>query len=829
MVVLLFLLAGAACAAMLTAGAPLVPRGVREINLPKQLREDITYARDHKKKSSLEVFFSHQEFFYNRPIAVSLSAGKPGVVIHYTLDGSDPAEHSPRYTAPLSLALPEGDGVACTVIKARAFEAGASSPVRTHSYFLGPEVDKRFTSALFSLSTDPDHLMDHQRGILTPGARYEAYMRDNPGTTVSLWRRDANYNQHGPDWERPLYVEAFTPDGNRVIAQQAGVRVHGESSRGLPQKSLRLIARKRYEPKYGKFKYPFFPNLVQADPYQAPVRTFDNLILSNGGSIHAMTTLADPVILHLARQAGYHHVSPVRSSAVFLNGAYYGHAWLLLRPNEQHFKKLYGVPEKEDFTVLSGGEHKIYSKNPVLRYEFARLHRLAAQGLTDDSRLDEFSRRMDIHNLLHYMAIELYVANSDWPRSNVRIWRYTGSRDLPNLVPDLDGRWRYFLFDLQAAMGATGEGLPKDITAGIPAAPDPAAEDLAAEDLADDAPTAEGPADDALAADAPAAEGMAADSLAAQAPAGNIPLPALESNAAKLRSVSHFAFPSVNHGLRTIPFLRALLERPELAEEFANHICDLATVHFTEERVAEALESVLAEAGPEFARAAAAAGSAGDSGPKALARLAAERERILTFSRERPAHILRELQDLFGYTDFYRIVLEGPGRINSISSGNGRYFVQNSVPLTPDLPRWHVFDHWLVNGERRTDPVLRVTAADARDGVARVTLVSRMEPPALRLGNAYDQGGICGFSLDNADNTVRHTRGLYLSDKLHNPKKWAIPDFAVAPGNRLDFVGQSYRSTDAMLKVKLNFNPRSGEVIFLSNEAGDILDALQVP
>lgn len=43
-----------------------------------------------------------------------------------------------------------------------------------------------------------------------------------------------------------------------MIDQAAGVRLSGGYSRVPDQKSLRLIARKSYDPDNGKFKYAFF-------------------------------------------------------------------------------------------------------------------------------------------------------------------------------------------------------------------------------------------------------------------------------------------------------------------------------------------------------------------------------------------------------------------------------------------------------------------------------------------------------------------------------------------------------------------------------------------
>lgn len=753
LVVLLFLLAGAACVVLVLTGVPFAPPAVKKASLPKELRDSITYIRQQKKESGLKVFFSHQDFFYDTPIQVSMSANQPGAEIYYTLDGSEPTARSAVYTAPIALTLP--DETACTVIRAMAVLGEEQSRVLTHSYFLGRDALKRFSSYVFSLSTNPDNFFGYERGILVPGKIYDDYMRGNDKPNSSFWRRPANYNEHGKAWERPVFVEAFTPSGKRITGQNAGARVLGESSRGAPQKSLRLIARKSYEPKYGKFKYPFFPELTQDNGYGASIFSYDNLALGTGGSIYGSTRLIDSLVTRLAREAGYVYASPVRSAAVFINGGYYGHSWLTARLNEQYFKVLYGVPENS-FEVLEGGEHKVYTKNPFLRHEFWQLHQYARQDMNDEAVFMAFSNAVDVGNLLWYMAIELYTANSDWPRSNVRIWRYAGEREEDLTLPEaLDGRWRYILFDVQQAMGT--EPLPAD----------------------------------------------------------------------NVGSRAHFSYKSIQFAQREIPFLSALFKRPDLVREFSNYMCDLAFTHFSEEKVTRTARDLLDESRHEFAYA--ATRSVGPGVPDILDILEKERERMILFSRERPGYVIDEMREVFGYTDLFTIELEGPGRINTIRSGKGRYFVESVVPVTAEPPKWRAFDHWLVNGQKRVEEPLLISGADAVDGKVHIKLVTRDDTPGLFISDPYDKGKLCGFSLRNSRDESLTTEGLYLSDKPHKLKKWRIPDFTVAPEGKIDFVGQSYRSTDAILKVQLNFNPRRGEVVYLSDERGKVLDYTIVP
>jgi hypothetical protein len=212
-----------------------------------------------------------------------------------------------------------------------------------------------------------------------------------------------------------------------------------------------------------------------------------------------------------------------------------------------------------------------------------------------------------------------------------------------------------------------------------------------------------------------------------------------------------------------------------------------------------------------------------------LVSILAERENITDFVAQRPAYVFAELRELFGYTDMYRITTDGTAKINTLNGNEGQYFIENSVPIAPILEKGQVFDYWLVNGERRDGEELRVSFADAdANGAVYVQCVTREELPPLFFLATYDSDDICGFTMYNPTTATQSTRELYLSDDINNLKKWPFPRLNIRPGAVWEFVGSSSTSYDSLLKIGLNFNPRYGEVVFLSNEEGEVLDWMAV-
>jgi hypothetical protein len=55
---------------------------------------------------------------------------------------------------------------------------------------------------------------------------------------------------------------------------------------------------------------------------------------------------------------------------------------------------------------------------------------------------------VDIDSWIDYYALELYIANTDWPNNNRSLWRV---RNVEN-KPDADGKWRWVMFDVNLSM-----------------------------------------------------------------------------------------------------------------------------------------------------------------------------------------------------------------------------------------------------------------------------------------------------------------------------------------------------------------------------------------
>ncbi|MEM9997450.1 MAG: CotH kinase family protein [Bacteroidota bacterium] len=353
--------------------------------------------------------------FYVGPQTVTLTAAS-SATIRYTLDGAPPTEGSPVYTEPLTF----GE---TGVLRAVAFQPDRlPSPVITRTLF----IDEAVTIPVVSLVTDPANFFSDTSGIYVEGTNgIPGRCRNDP----------VNWNQ---DWERPVHVAFYEPDGTLGFEQGMGVQIFGGCSRIYPQKSLTLRARARYGA--SKVDYRVFPGL--------DIDEFDDLVLRSSAQDWWRTMFRDAAIQTMAE--GDLDRQAYRPALVFLNGDYWGIHNLREKLNEDYVAAHYGI-DKDDVELLDAGKGDPRDDSP--HYD-ALLTYLATNDVTRPDVYAYVQTQMEVDAYLDYLIAEIYSANADWPGNNLKLWR----PDQP------DGRWRWMLFDLDFGFGGNGNGQAPDNT-----------------------------------------------------------------------------------------------------------------------------------------------------------------------------------------------------------------------------------------------------------------------------------------------------------------------------------------------------------------------------
>ncbi len=362
---------------------------------------------------SQDVTFSLHEGFYNSAQTLSLSARNSGT-IYYTTDGSIPTTASARYREPIAVDR-------SMTVRAISVEDGKfSSPVTTHSYIVGENT----ALPVIAISIDEKYLHYGTIGIYTVGTNGK-----KPKDCGDEFTQKANFLQK---WERPAHMTFFETDKSAVLSQDIGLKVAGECSRIYAQKSLQL----KSDDKYGKdkFSYKVFPD--------KEIKKYAKLKLRNAGQDYLKAHMRDILVTELVKNRLKVAYEAYRPTVVYVNGAYWGLYNLREKKGKDYIKENFGEKKFdliEDDLVVEEGSSEDYEEE-VIAY-------LQDHSLASDANYHYIASKIDIDNYIDYMITNIYIANADWPGTNLLYWK-----------PKKEGaKWQWLLYDMDYSFGLHSE------------------------------------------------------------------------------------------------------------------------------------------------------------------------------------------------------------------------------------------------------------------------------------------------------------------------------------------------------------------------------------
>lgn len=337
--------------------------------------------------------------FYSDAIQVSV-ASPDGAALYYTLDGSTPGPDSPT----LEGALPFSS---TTVLRIRASSNDTlSSETVTATYFVGLEVPV----PVVSLTTDNTYLFASSTGLMVRGSG------DVP-----------NYERN---WEYPIHIEYFQPDGTRALDQMCGFRIAGEISRLYSQKGLSLYARSGYGA--GSFDIAPFDNrdfdsyhslLLRAAGSEGAgngVRFRDAMLTALGEDTHVLVQASQPVL-------------------VYLNGRCWGHYNLREKINKHFVAQHEGITDEAEINSIDLLERTGAVLNGSNEDYRALITFVKTHDLNDPENLAHVLSQVDVESYFDHCILEIITGNEDI--NNYKFYRVPG------------GKWKWILYDLDTAMG----------------------------------------------------------------------------------------------------------------------------------------------------------------------------------------------------------------------------------------------------------------------------------------------------------------------------------------------------------------------------------------
>ena len=322
---------------------------------------------------------------------MSLSSSSGTGVIRYTTDGSKPTSTSNQYTTPLNIS-------SNTILRARVFEnSKLPGKTTTNSYFIG---ETRNLPAV-SLVTDP----------------------------LFLWGELGIYRNSYREREIPVSLEYFPLGSQRAIFLEAGARIGGENIYRFAEKPFNIYVHSDYG--YSHISYKIFDDL----PYQE----YKRLYLRNSGDDWPLSMFRDGLCENIFKDQIPNAMQAFKPSVLYLNGQYWGIYNLREKIDDQYFLLHYNI-DPADLDHLEASSTVITGDST----DFVNLLDLAQQtDLTDSVNYAYFASKINIHDLMDFVIVQDYIANSSWGH-NREEWRDRKDEKL----------WRWILVDMDRGLNA---------------------------------------------------------------------------------------------------------------------------------------------------------------------------------------------------------------------------------------------------------------------------------------------------------------------------------------------------------------------------------------
>ena len=350
---------------------------------------------------------SHESCFFNGSLTIKVTIPE-GCELRYTTDGSTPSRTHGQTSKNGIFTITASSVYRFSFIR----DGYLNSKVVTRSFLTRT---KAYTIPVISIAADPEDLYSDQLGIFVKGTNGRA------GRGQS---EPCNWNM---DWERACNFEFLSPDGTPLLNQETWISRCGGWTRAYIPYSFKIHAVKVFEGK-NTLAYPFF----SAKPYLK----HKMLQIRNGGNDNSCR-VKDAFLHQLVATSGldvdYQEYSPV---AHYINGVYCGVINMREPNNKQHVYANYGLDDEEiDMYEIDAdsGYLQMCGTNRSWK-ELYNISRLSALS----TYYNKVMQQLDIDAFCNYMAVQLYLGNSDWPKNNLKAFRPKAE----------GGRFRFILYDL---------------------------------------------------------------------------------------------------------------------------------------------------------------------------------------------------------------------------------------------------------------------------------------------------------------------------------------------------------------------------------------------
>ncbi|MFZ1496062.1 MAG: chitobiase/beta-hexosaminidase C-terminal domain-containing protein, partial [Saprospiraceae bacterium] len=346
--------------------------------------------------------------FYQNSITVTIENNEPGTAIYYTIDGTEPTQESPVYTAPLVLSQ-------TTVLKSIAVSSDTTmlnSFIEFSTFF----INVSHTLPVFSVSANQLLELANGNNELRPyGAiEYFALNGERKGNSYG------ELNSHGQDsWvndQRSIDWVSRDEMGYSSVLEE---RLFSMSDRERFQRFILRAA--------GDDNYP------------------GNFLPEHNGCAH----IRDAYVHNLAKRGGLKLDVRVSEKVIlYLNGQYWGVYDVREIPDDHDYTDYYYNQGKYDIQyILTWGQTWAqYGGNEALQNWQTLRNYVLTNDMSIQEKFDNVAAQLDVESLVDYVLVNSVTVCSDWLNYNTGWWR--GLKESAK-----HKKWGYILWDNDATFG----------------------------------------------------------------------------------------------------------------------------------------------------------------------------------------------------------------------------------------------------------------------------------------------------------------------------------------------------------------------------------------
>lgn len=331
-----------------------------------------------------------------------------------------------------------------TVIRARAYVNGIASKIVSETFFVWSGGNP-YNIPVLSLQIQENNLFDYNDGIYTSGVDFDTWRLENPTNTQSYRPEWNNYWRRGRDWEYPVNIEIFVPNGtelNTVLSQNGGLRIHGNNSRKRAIKNLRFYARSEYD-KESTFEHNLFTNPIPGATVPDNNK-FKHILLRGDGSGGPVSY---DVVFNRTMQPIFNGITRIQPVIHFINGEFWGLNAVRDRMDDHHYALNFDLDNDNVVIIdckgvnceLDEGTNDDYQTYIAMR-DFIIDNNMANQTLYNQA-----SNMLDMTSFIDHFVLEIFAANDSYERA---FWKV---REPVNNEYG-DGKWRLSVQDFEASL-----------------------------------------------------------------------------------------------------------------------------------------------------------------------------------------------------------------------------------------------------------------------------------------------------------------------------------------------------------------------------------------